>query len=359
MILEATLPSLYARWLGTVAGGSIPAETQATCDDCAMLDRGADTQGVTYFHPGTKCCAYQPQLANFVAGRILSDSDPLLANARHELEQRIARRVAITPSWAGPGAIFSLMYRNTPGVFGRAPQLRCHFLAATGDCGIWLHRPAVCATWYCKHVRGAVGFRFWRLADKLLRHVEQDLSLWCLAELKTGSAEVESDCGASPEVSELGGDIDWPHYHKLWGHWAGHEMDFYRTCAQIVEPLSWQQVEQICHPRVRILAGLLRDAHAHLTSEAIPERLRVGSFRLVGVERSGYRIEAYSPYDPLLMPEQLASLLHHFDGRLTEDALTAIAEEHGVRIEASLVRRMVDFGVLEPYPNQDALLPIV
>ena len=76
-----------------------------------------------------------------------------------------------------------------------------------------------------------------------------------------------------PHVSELGGEIDLVKYRELWGDWEGREIDFYRACAQLVNPLTWEQVEQICGPRVRILAGLLRDAYLHLTSEAIPERL--------------------------------------------------------------------------------------
>src|ERR1051326_1595421 len=79
-----------------------------------------------------------------------------------------------------------------------------------------------CVMLPCKHVRRAVGFRFWRIADKLLREVEQELSLWCLAELKAGSAEVESDLANSPHVSELGGNIDWQQYRRLWAEWAGY-----------------------------------------------------------------------------------------------------------------------------------------
>ena len=171
MIPEAALPPLYAGWLRAIAGGPIPAETKATCDNCAMLASPGGPPEAIYFHPVTKFCAFQPQLTNFLAGRILSDSDPSIAEGRQELEQRISRRTVITPGWAGPGAVFGLMYRNTPNVFGRAPELRCQFLSPTGACGVWKHRPGVCATWYCKHVRGATGFRFWRLADKLLRQV--------------------------------------------------------------------------------------------------------------------------------------------------------------------------------------------
>jgi hypothetical protein len=356
MISEAALPPLYDHWLRVITGGPIPAETKATCDHCAMLPPPGEVATATYFHPVTKCCAFQPHLPNFLAGRILSDPDPSMAAGRKELEKRIARRTAMTPGWAGPGAVFSLMYRNTPNVFGRAPELRCHFLTPNGDCGVWKHRPGVCATWYCKHVRGDTGFRFWRLADKLLRQVEHELTLWCLAELRTGSAEAaEIDSGSAPHVSELGGEIDWAQYRELWGDWAGREMDFYRACARLVDPLAWVQVEQICGPRVRILAALLRDAYAHLTSEAIPERLQLGEFHFSGVDGRGYRVVSYSPYDPLVMPDALARVLHHFDGRPTEEALEAILRQEGMRVDLTLVRRMVDFGILQGCAEKGAL----
>ena len=359
MIAEAALPPLYGSWLRVITGGPIPAETQATCDKCVMLPPGDDAPKDRYFHPSTKCCAYQPHLPNFLAGRILSDPDPKMAEGRKELEQRIARRIAITPIWAGPGGMFPLMYHNTPNVFGRAPHLRCHFLTPNGDCGIWKHRPGVCATWFCKHVRGNTGYRFWKLADKLLRQIEQDLVLWCLAELKTGAAEVRDfDSGTTPHISELGGEIDWAKYCQLWGDWVGREPDFYRACAALVDPLPWKQVQDICGPRVRILADLLQDAYAHLMSDAIPERLKLSAFRVIDVESTGYRVVAYSPWDPLLMPEALAGVLHYFDGRPTEEALELILQEHDLRIDISLVRRMVDFGILEPFVDR-TLLPIV
>ena len=359
MTAEAALPPLYGSWLRVITGGPIPAETEATCDHCAMLPPDGPSTAPAYFHPSTKCCAYQPHLPNFLAGRILGDDDPALAAGRRELEQRISTKIAITPMWAGPGGVFGLLYRNVPGVFGQAPELRCHFLSPTGDCGIWRHRPGVCATWFCKHVRGNISFQFWRLATKLLQLVEQELTLWCVAEMKVGLSEVLDTDSSTPHISELGGEIDQAHYCRIWGQWIDREPEFYRRCARLVNALSWDQVQTICGPRVRILADLLRDAYSHLTSDAIPERLRLRDIHIVGIKNGKYRVVAYSPFDPLSMPEPLARVLHYFDGRPLDEILATILSENDLRIDPSLVRRLLDFGILEPCPEPSSPLPIV
>jgi Fe-S-cluster containining protein len=360
MILEAGLPTLYAPWLRTVTGGPIPAETRATCQTCVMLPAPGGPADGTYFHPATKCCAFQPHIPNFLAGRILMEEDPSIQAGREELERRIARRVAISPRWAGPGSVFDLLYRSTPNVFGRAPELRCQFLDANGGCGVWKHRPAVCSTWFCKHVRGATGHNFWKVADKLLQLVEQELGLWCLAELKVGSAEVLAMSDqSSPDVSELGGEMNWGLYRKTWGDWVGREADFYRACARLVDPLTWEQVERVSGPRVRILAQILSDAYKHLESKAIPERLRLGRIHFTGVEAGGFRIVGYSGFDPLLMPEKLARTLKYFDGKPIEETLEAILTRENIRLDMNLVRKMVDFGILQRCSSESDLLPIV
>ena len=93
MIAEAALPPLYSGWLRSITGGPIPAETKATCENCAMLAPPEKSPGAIYFDPATKCCAFQPHLPNFVAGQILGDRDPAIAKGRETLEQRISRRV--------------------------------------------------------------------------------------------------------------------------------------------------------------------------------------------------------------------------------------------------------------------------
>lgn len=54
-----------------LAGGTIPSEKHATCDNCAMcgsqapaspLDGQADAR---FYDPGVKCCSFLPVLWNF------------------------------------------------------------------------------------------------------------------------------------------------------------------------------------------------------------------------------------------------------------------------------------------------------
>ena len=347
---EAALPPLYAKWLRTVAGGPIPAETRATCDKCAMLAAEGASPNATHFHPVTKCCAYQPSFPNFLAGRILADADPQLQRGRETLEHRIRQRAGVSLCGIRSNSAFGLLYTHTPNVFGRAPALKCPHLAADGGCGVWRHRPGVCATWFCKHVRGETGFRFWSLAAKLLREVEHDLELWCASRLSSSAGELkglEAEVVNRPDVSELGGEIDWAAYSSAWGAWIGREAEFYKVCAELVAPLAWDDVLAACGPRVGILAQLVRDAYEHLTSNAMPERLRLGSVQLAGMVNGKYLVVSYSNYDPLAMPAGLAGVLSYFDGRPVEDSLASILAERNLRVGVPLVRKMLDFGILK------------
>jgi hypothetical protein len=57
-------------------------------------------------------------------------------------------------------------------------------------------------------------------------------------------------------------------------------------------------------------------------------------------------IVAHSSLDPLDLPSSLLEVLCYFDGRPTEDALKTIAAEHGIKLDASLIRKLTDFEVL-------------
>ncbi len=347
---EATLPPLYSAWIREVVGGPIPRETVATCDHCAMLPPAGSEPTAAFFLPGLKCCAYQPTIPNFLAGRILADADPGLARGRAALEEQIERRVNVLPIGIRSSGVFQLLYSHTPNVFGRAPDLRCPYLVGDGDCGIWRHRPGVCCTWFCKYVRGETGRSVWKLVDKLLRAVELDLAIWCAAELgadPAAMAGLATEPHDRPDVAELGGPINSARYRELWGEWEGREKELYLGAAKLVDPLGWDRVLAICGPTVRVLAQEARDAARRLASNEIPARLKVGSYGLTQGADGEILATSYSSYDPLTMPERLADALRTFDGRPTEDALVAILAERNLSLDLSLLRRLVDFGILK------------
>ncbi|HLN49881.1 MAG TPA: hypothetical protein VK251_10275, partial [Steroidobacteraceae bacterium] len=113
-----------------------------TCDDCAMCAHAGDAHGPSrqFFSATVKCCSYVPELANFLVGRILSDTDAAAQAGRSTVNDRIAAGLGVTPLGLQQSAVYSQLYRGSDAAFGRSQALRCpHFLEDGGRCGIWRH----------------------------------------------------------------------------------------------------------------------------------------------------------------------------------------------------------------------------
>jgi hypothetical protein len=361
VIPPSPLPALYAAWIDQLLAGPLPQESNATCDDCAMLaeDTREQARSEAFFNPQTKCCTYVPELPNYLVGRILSDDDPAFASGRATVEERLHLGVKVTPLGLGQPPNFKLLYgTSAASLFGRSRSLRCpHYLANEGGrCGVWKHRASICATWYCKYVRGAVGMDFWKAMHQLLLAVEKSLSRWCVLELDIGAQALKHlfpppappDRAGVIDPGALDGIGDPLETRMLWGAWAGRELEFYRECGRIVNALDWKEVTVIGGPELQIFARLLREAYAKLLSEKMPERLKVGPIEMISIDQDSCLITSYSSYDPLSVPRQLIEVLGHFDGRTTEEALESIAVAEGVTLDSTLLRQLTDFDVLIP-----------
>lgn len=339
--------------------GPIPPETAATCDDCAMAappgkHSSADTP---FFDPLLKCCTYMPTLPNFVVGRILSDSD-LSAEARESVQSRLLASDTTTPLGLNLTATYSLLYAHLGSdAFGRSESLRCPHLLEEGGgrCGIWQHRNSVCATYFCKFVRGAVGQKFWLAMRDLLSAIERDLARWCLLELELGIEALQnlvailndSNTAKRLDANAIAGLRDAGEYKLLWGNWFGREQEFYRECARLVETLSWPRVISVCGSDVRLRAELVRNAYQELLSEKIPqEPLRPANLNIHFLDRHSYKVASYSALDPLAISKTLMDLLPHFDGRPTEEVLNTIRKEKHIKVDWALLRRLLDFKIL-------------
>jgi hypothetical protein len=353
------LPVLYDGWLRALLGRGIPREARATCSSCVMCSKPGETpdRTATFFDPRSKCCTFVPDVPNFLVGAVLEDDDPEAAQGRSAMERRIAARVAVTPLGVARDAVESHLYLNMePGTFGRAVKLRCpYFLEEGGACGLWRHRNAICSTWFCKHVRGRAGLRFWtRRVKLLLEAVEADVRIWCALEAGLGedalSALSETPAwtlSSEPLNADTMNDrVDERAYARIWGAWAGRETEFYRACALRVAELSWDETLEVCGPRVRALAGLCRKAFAELEDDALPAKVTVGEFRTVRPGPESTRLVAYSAYDPLDVPNVVMAVLNRFQDRAPLEAAAELEAQTGVRLEPELLRKLVDFGLL-------------
>jgi hypothetical protein len=253
-----------------------------------------------------------------------------------------------------PPPVYQALYRHIPDAFGRTLTMRCpHYLEEGGLCGVWRARESTCATWFCKHERGAVGKRFWRELHRLLAVVERQVATWCVIQLDVGVEALAATFPVPPSPKRLstGADFDGrtpPEQWKLlWGKWAGREQGFYREAGRLARSLSWADVMALGGAELGAAVQLTRAAFDRLTTVRLPDRLRVGEFRLTPEPGGGGLVITYSPVDPLRLSPAVLQVLPYFDGRTTRAARQAIARELGKQVETSLLQKLVDFGILQ------------
>jgi hypothetical protein len=348
------LTPMQTSWLAEVLDRPIPGEARATCDDCAMCSHVAP--GAASFNRDTKCCTFVPTLPNYLVGRILADDDPAMAAGRESVGARIAAGVAVTPLGLERPAVDGLLYRfGAERGFGQSRALRCpHYVEDGGRCGIWRHRNSVCATWFCKHDRGALGSSFWGRVKELLSAIEEGLARSCVLDLGLGDVALAAlfplARGADDRLSlvDLEGRSDPVARRALWGAWAGREGELFRACAAIVDRVDFAEVVRRCGDGVRLRAELVRVAWQKLAAPEPPARLRLGRLDVVRLDAASCRVATYSGLDPIEMPRELFDVLHHFDGRPNADARAAISSAGGPQLTDGLVRKMADFAILVP-----------
>jgi hypothetical protein len=351
------LPPLYDRWMQQCLPAAIPQEPKATCHDCAMCKAAApeSSREVVFFDSASKCCTYMPTLWNFLVGTILEDDTPEAAEGRRTVEARIDAGVAVTPLGLASPPVYQLLYSRIQDAFGQAQSMRCpHYIEEGGRCGVWRARESTCATWFCKYERGAVGREFWDRLHRLLVLAERGLSNWCVLQLDLGADALRSLIPERPpRPTDPMSAADFDHradpkvYRQNWGRWVGKEREFYRRAAQLARDLSWSRVLGLGGAEAQVAEALVQEAFRRLTSTELPERLRAGSTRLTPEPDGGAFVISYSGYDPLRLSPAVLGILPFFDGRPTTAVVEAIQEKRGVQVTLPLVRRLVDFGVLE------------
>lgn len=311
-----------------------------------VVDPGAGVALRHSFDARTKCCTFTPTLANYLVGHALRTGGRGARSVRGRLH--------------GDGAASPLGLRGTieaPGVerFGRDPSLLCpHY--EDGACSIWASREATCATWFCKHTRGAVGKALWNWVEQLLRVVERAVARHAALELGIPAAGLALDLPLAASApgqrrhDRIGaplGDVA----IEVWGPWARREEEFFVACDELASRLSWPDVVRVGGSELLATQQVALAALRASQDASLPARVRLGQVRIVGASPSTVRLQAYSFLDPLEVPRELFDVLHWFEGRPLEEALASASEAAGEAVPPAAIRMLLDHEILVPEPS--------
>ncbi len=330
-------PRIYATFFPDFFATEVPAETKATCTNCAMCEKPL-ARDASAFRPDTKCCTYHPKLPNYLLGALLADSDPSFDEGRRRVRDRIARRFGSTPQWLKAPSKYDVLYKSTRAGFGRAKSLLCpYFVDEGGLCSIWPYREAVCSTFFCKHVGGADGRSFWMSFKRYLSLAEIQLSRYALLQHFPEWVLRQGDTPKTPTdpltVRELDDEPTGDEVEHLlaWGEWDGREEELYRKCYETVQNLSAAEFAAIMGLDGTVHVAVLGELRAAVTAPRLPSRPKLNpSLTVNRLSDGAVALSFHSDYDALALPEAGWRLLEEFRGEESLAAVRArLREKHG------------------------------
>lgn len=331
--ISESQPTLYKSLFPDLFALEIPDETKATCTNCAMCASSCGDNGIrqdagaepTYFEPNIKCCSFHPTIPNYLVGAILADMSEGSDIGKNKIAEKLAQRIGVTPYGVAAPAKYTLLYGQSSEFFGRSVAMRCPYFIDEGGglCSIWKFRDAVCSTYFCKHVSGVDGRRFWMSLKSYLALAEQQLSRFATytlypdyvldrrhpADPPARRLELEELEDRSPSQKQ---------YSALWGSWEGLEREFFEECYKLIKSLSPERVQEILGLDGEISQSVLRKHFREMTSPQLPKTLRLNPN--VSVKHLGNGeivLAAYSEIDSVAVPEQAYPLLQEFRGNLS------------------------------------------
>jgi hypothetical protein len=331
-------------------------EPRATCANCAMCSPADTPLAATGFRPDIKCCTYWPTLPNFLVGSVLSDTSSELEPARRVMRERISSRIGVTPYWlAPPRKYLVLLDAARESSFGRSDALLCpYYLRESGQCGIWKHREAVCATFFCKHAQGAVGHAFWRAVKRLVIDTETRLAEHLARAVAPDTREPVRLKGRLSREELEDRPPDDASYVAAWGKWVGREIDFYVECARRASAMSPSEGEALRGPQTGALLEEIKSLHAQVTQPRLAVRLALSGDMAVEPGEGGVGVTTYSRYDSFFLSDGLYEALKMFTHEETVEAvLDRLRRDHGIELPESLLLQMQLQGVVVPPKNGD------
>jgi Fe-S-cluster containining protein len=365
--LRTKLTPIYAQLFGEVFDQPAVVETRATCEACSMCDHGQLAPvAMDYFVPDAKCCTFHPTLANYAVGAILADQGDELAEGRRRLRAKIAARVGVTPNGIASPRRYNVLYSAARGAgfFGRSKAMLCPYFDAENDgrCTVWLHRDAVCSTYFCKYTAGKPGFLFWDSLKSYITFVERTLSRHTAVGLDPSVREPPYDrLSLSKEDLEDLPPTD-ADYASYWGNgaWVGREEEFYVACYQRVRDMPRSAfVEAVDDtPDGRGYLGRLASRYELIPSDETPKSLVLVAPKDLQkrVTEDAVVVTTYNPYDAFSVDKELFDVLGMLRPEETlEENLRRLDRDHDVQLAPELVHYLYVHGVLvEPEASKAA-----
>ncbi|SLM29141.1 conserved hypothetical protein [Desulfamplus magnetovallimortis] len=331
------LPDIYNGILPDFFEKTIPRETAATCESCAMWQpattSGKENKTLRSFSRESKCCTHYPNIPNYLLGGFLSHKK---SDDAKKILDIISNSPGHTPRGiVRPKKIQFLMENSQRSFFGRSKTLICPFFdKEKGYCTIRPFWDAVCNTWFCKYVKGYDGFQFWVAIRKYLSYVEQSLIQFAMYNLNCNPENIENlVSNEQPGPLSLGDLDDLPldrnRYLSQWGKWAGREIEFYKKCYELVLKMTRPQFEEITGITQKINLAVVKSKYSDLFSTDLPRVLKKNSSMVEEkIEGDQYLIMGYSMIDPFLVPKKLYEILSFFDGNQDVEATCKMIKEH-------------------------------
>ena len=296
-----------------------------------------------------KCCTYAPTLPNFLVGEILADRSEEAAKGRRAVLAFIHRGYGVSPFGLLPSRATHARYDSIvkSDTFGFTDDVECPFYRSdsTATCGIWAHRNAVCATWFCKHERGYVGQLFWLRLRDVLSAAESAVQHRCVLDLAPDPVALSLASTSTHAGTQLNTLEDPLERARVWGNWLGREEAFYEACAEQARQLSWPDVLALGGASLEFLVRLCVQAETELREPVIPSELRLAKLESVMFDKQTVRVCTYIDCDPVFLPAALFQALHSFDGGPVSAVLQELADA-GIQIDEDLLQQLVDFQIL-------------
>src|SRR5262249_44159233 len=115
-------------------------------------------------------------------------------------------------------------------------------------------------------------------------------------------------------------------YSKLWGDWAGREVEFYKRAFEVIEAVTPERFEEISGVNQKIFLKSLDQRRTEITSPKMPDVL-IRNPELKSMALGTYRHVVRTETGFFIIKNSLYEALDFFDGKRTKTETAQIVKQ--------------------------------